>query len=148
VEAGKTSELTATASNLYGIKSADMTFVNDDSGARFSDISGKVEMRPHNDEEAWTSAKLNSVLMVDMHIKTGDNGHVILSFADGTTFELKPNSEIVLSSASIKDSNLKMLYGNLMLNVKKMLKDGTMQVEMSQVNKPLKNGPPSGQDAN
>jgi hypothetical protein len=130
---GKISELTATASNeSYGDKTATMTFVNEDSGARFSDISGQVEIRPDNDPEAWSSAKLNSKLYVDYHVKTFENSTAILSFADASTFVMKPETEIILSTASSKDSIFKILWGNMMLNIKKMMKDGSMIQEMSQ----------------
>jgi hypothetical protein len=130
---GKIVELTATASNeSYGDKTVIMTFVNEDSGARFSDIAGQVEIRPDNDPETWSSAKIQSKLYVDTHIKTFENSSAILSFADASTFVLKPETEIVLSSPSAKDSNFKILWGHLMLNIKKMMKDGSMIQEMSQ----------------
>jgi len=132
VEKGKIVEMTATANNEWNSeKTVTMTFVNEDSGARFSDIAGQVEIRPDNDPEAWSSAKLQSMLYTDMHIKTLENSTAILSFADGSTFILKPESEIILSSAASKDSNFKILWGNMMLNIKKMMKDGSMIQEMS-----------------
>jgi hypothetical protein len=130
---GKISELSVTASNeIYGDKTVTMTFVNEDSGARFSDISGQVEIRPDNDPEAWSSAKLQSKLYVDYHVKTFENSTAILSFSDASTYVLKPNSEIVLSSPSVRDSALKLLWGNMMLNIKHLLKYGNLPVEMSQ----------------
>jgi hypothetical protein len=132
VEKGKIFELTATASNWFSQKTASMTFVNEDSLVRFSDLSGQVEIRPHNDEEAWGIAKLESVLMVDTHVKTGENSTAILSFADMTTFVMKPQSEIILSSPAAKDSQIKLLAGNLWVNIKKMMKDGSMEIECSQ----------------
>ncbi|MHB1377130.1 MAG: FecR domain-containing protein [Candidatus Humimicrobiaceae bacterium] len=132
VEKGKIFELTATASNWYGEKTASMTFVNEDSLVRFSDLSGQVEIRPDNDEVAWDFAKLDSVLMVDMHVKTGDNSTAILSFADMTTFVMKPQSEIILSSPAAKDSQIELLGGKLWVNIKKMMKDGSMEIECSQ----------------
>ncbi|NLI75857.1 MAG: hypothetical protein GX442_05370 [Candidatus Riflebacteria bacterium] len=104
----------------------------EDSGARFSDLSGQVEVRPDADEEAWSFAKLDMPLNVDDHVKTAERSSAILSFADMTTFVMKPESEIVLSSPAAKDSQIKLLAGNLWVNVKKMVKDGTMDIEMSQ----------------
>ena len=65
VEKVKYLNLLPLQSNWYSPGTAVMTFVNEDSGARFSDFSGLVEIRPHNDPEAWSSPKLQSVLMVD-----------------------------------------------------------------------------------
>ena len=127
-------ELTATADNwnLKGPATAVSTFVNEDSGAKFSDFSGLVKIRPHNDQEAWSYAKLDSKLYADTHIRTGDNSTAILSFADASILVIKPKTEIVLSSAhGEKVSNLKLLWGNMMLNIRKMMKDGSMTVEMT-----------------
>jgi len=132
VEKDKIFELTATASNWYGEKTASMAFVNEDSGARFSDLSGQVEIRPHNDKQAWDTAKFESVLMVDYHVRTGDNSTAILGFPGMTIFVMKPNSEIILSSSAAKDSQIKLLAGNLWVNIKKMMKDGSMEIECSQ----------------
>lgn len=110
----------------------------EDSGAAFSDLAGQVEINIPNpdgtyDEENWTSAKLNrKSLPVGTHIKTMEKSTAIISYSDMSTFILKPETEIVLSSPSARDSQIQLLYGNLMANVRKMLKDGTMQVEMSQ----------------
>lgn len=113
-----------------------------DSGARFSDLSGQVEVllptgidengKYIYDEEAWTFAKLDMVLPEGTHIRTQDRSTVILSFADMTTFEQKPETEIVLSPPDPKKSHFQLIYGNLMANVKKVIKDGTMEIEMSQ----------------
>lgn len=118
------------------------TTKHEDSGARFSDFSGQVEVliptgyddngEPIFDEEAWTFAKLDMPLPVNARIKTSDRSSVILSFADMTTFVMKPESEIILSSPSVKDSQFKLLVGTLWVNVKKMMKDGSMDIEMSQ----------------
>jgi hypothetical protein len=104
----------------------------EDSGARFSDLSGEVQVRAGDDEEGWNFAKLDMRLNVDDHVKTGDNSSAILSFADMTTFVMKPDSEIILSSPAGKDSVVKLLAGNLWVNVKKMVKDGSMDIEMGQ----------------
>jgi len=104
----------------------------EDSGARFSDLYGQVEWRPHDEEEAWQFAKYDQVLPVDAHIRTSEKSGAIISFADMTTFVLKPDSEIILSSPAQKDSQVKLLGGQLWTNFKRMLKDGSMEIEMSQ----------------
>jgi ferric-dicitrate binding protein FerR (iron transport regulator) len=45
---------------------------------------------------------------------------------------MKPNTTIILSSPIKKQSKIALLAGNIWANVKKMLKDGTMDIEMSQ----------------
>ncbi|MFA6250808.1 MAG: FecR family protein [Candidatus Shapirobacteria bacterium] len=103
-----------------------------DSGIRMSDVSGQVEIACPPDLEAWDVLKMGRVLYVDCHIKTGEDSKAVISFPDMTTFEMKPESEIVLDTPPEKDSKLKLLAGNIWANVKKMVKDGTMEVHMGQ----------------
>lgn len=113
-----------------------------DSGVKFSDLAGEVEIniclgydadgKEVYDPEAWDSAELDSSIPIGSHIKTQENSSAILSFADMTTFVMKPETEIVISNPSAKDSQLKLLGGQLWINIKKMMKDGSMDIEMSQ----------------
>lgn len=117
-----------------------MTF--EDSGARFSDLSGQVEilvpcgLKPDGDydycDETWEWAKFDLVLPEGTMIRTQEKSSCILSFADMTTFVQQPDTTIILSKAAQKDSQFKLLVGTLWVNVKKMLKDGSMDIEMSQ----------------
>ena len=103
-----------------------------DSGIRFNDYSGEVMVRPCNDEDSWYGAELDMVLHIDDHIKTGDDSTASLGLADMTTFVMKPESEIVLATQSRKRNILKLVWGKIRANVKRMVKDGSMDVEMSQ----------------
>jgi hypothetical protein len=102
-----------------------------DSGTRFNSLSGQVEVR-YESESDWHSAKLDDVLYVDDHIRTYDESSCILSFADMSTFLMKAESEIVLNSPPDKDSKFWLVYGKIKANVKKMMKDGSMEIDMSQ----------------
>lgn len=111
----------------------------EDSGAGFSNLFGQVEVNMPNedgtyDEENWQYAKLDGrSFPVGTHIKTSKNSGGIISFADMTTFHLKPGTEIIISSpAADPDNPLRLLAGEILTNVKKMMKDGSMQIEMSQ----------------
>jgi hypothetical protein len=112
------------------------------SDAGFSDLAGTVEVNiptPDGkyDPEAWSFAKLQQGqnFPAGTHIRTGENSSAILSFGDASTFTLKPESEIVLSSG-VRETGLKVILkmtaGNLWANIKKMAKDGSLEVEMSQ----------------
>ncbi len=103
----------------------------EDSNARFSSISGEVEVR-HDNDTKWNFAKLDTVLYVFDHVKTGEESQAIIGFADLSTFLLKAESEIVVTTPPKKDSKLRLVGGNILANVKKMIKDGTMEVETSQ----------------
>lgn len=114
----------------------------EDSGARFSDLSGQVEIlvpcgfKPDGDydycDETWEWARLDTVLPEGTMIRTQERSSSMLSFADMTTFVQKPDTIIVLSKPAEGESQFKLLVGNLWVNVKKMLKDGSMDIEMSQ----------------
>lgn len=110
----------------------------EDSGAAFSDLFGQVEVNIPNedgsyDDEKWDFAKLDGkTFPVGTHIKTSEKSGGYISFADMTTYTLKPGTEIILSSPAAKDSQVKLLAGNLWINIKKMFKDGSMEIEMSQ----------------
>lgn len=103
-----------------------------DSGVRFSDLTGEVLVRPDEDRLGWEFAELDMELNVMDHIQTKREATAILSLADMTTFVMKPDSEIVLNTESEKESKIKLLAGKVWVNVKKMVKDGSMDVEMSQ----------------
>jgi len=103
-----------------------------DSNIRFSDFQGEVMVRPCIDQDAWYGAELDIVLHVEDHIKTGEDSMALLSLQDMTSFRMKPESEIVLTVAPNKESKINLIWGKVKANVKKMLKDGTWEVEMSQ----------------
>jgi hypothetical protein len=103
-----------------------------DSGTRFNSLSGQVEIRHDADKDGWKSAQLESILYVDDHIKTGEESEAILSFADMSTFVLKQETEIVLNAPPSKANKLKLVTGKVMANIKKMMKDGSMEIDMSQ----------------
>jgi hypothetical protein len=103
-----------------------------DSGVRFTDISGEVDLRPFCNEHAWKTAEIRTTPCVDDHVRTGEDSFAILSFADMTTFVMKPETEIILDTPPQKDSKVKLVSGKIWENVKKMIMEGSMEVEMSQ----------------
>jgi len=103
-----------------------------DSGARVSDLNGQVEIACPPDLEAWDVMKMGRVIYVDCHLKTGEDSSAVISFSDMTTFEMKSESEIVIDTPPEKESKLSLIAGNIWVNVKQMVKDGTMKVHMSQ----------------
>ncbi|HNV68715.1 MAG TPA: FecR domain-containing protein [Candidatus Ozemobacteraceae bacterium] len=105
-----------------------------DSGTRFSSLSGTVEVAADADAKAdtWKFGKMDMVLEVDDHIKTGEESSAILSFADLSTFVMKEETHIILSTPPDKDSKVQLVAGKIWANVKKMAKDGSLEIEMSQ----------------
>lgn len=114
-----------------------------DSGARFSDLSGMVEMlvptgydengKEIYEGEVWEFAKLDKPLPYGTRIRTvGRSSTVILSFEDMTTYEMQGEYEIILSKPTEKTGHLRLIWGSLKNGVRNMLKDGSMEIEMSQ----------------
>lgn len=109
-----------------------------DAGIRFASLSGQVEIRPdligpgQKVGELWGFAKMSTVICVGDHIKTGEDGSAYIYFPDtNTTFLLGPEHEIIATAAEGK-SALRLVAGRIWVNVKSMMRDGSMEIEMSQ----------------
>ncbi len=107
-----------------------------DSGARFTGIQGDIQVSSEcNGDYArgvWHLAKREITLYGGDHIRTGEDSSGYLGFQDMSTFILKAETEIVLLVPENKDSKLKLVAGNIWTNVKKMVKDGSMEIDMEQ----------------
>ena len=86
----------------------------------------------HDGEKTWRLAKLDTHLYLNDHIKSAEDSAAIISCEDMSTYVLKPESEVVLTEPPGKGTKLQILAGNLWINFKRMLKDGSMEVEMTQ----------------
>lgn len=102
-----------------------------DTGARFASIQGEVEMYPDGDPDNRSFAKMDVKIEPGMHIFTGEDSNVILTFADMSTFKLPPNSEIVILSIKPK-SQLSLIAGKIWGNIKKIANNETIEYETSQ----------------
>lgn len=103
-----------------------------DSGARFTSLSREVEVRPEAYKDNWNPAMMDTQLCVGDHVRTSEDSSAIIGFSDLSSFRLGPESEIVVTLPPARDSKLKLLLGNIWVNVKKMANNGTMEVDMSQ----------------
>lgn len=103
-----------------------------DSGVRFSGLTGQVSIRPESDEDAWRGAGLKSIINLYDHVRTAEDSWAILSFPDMTTYTLNPESEVIIDTPPERDSKWKLICGKIRVNFQKMLKDGTMEIQMSQ----------------
>lgn len=109
-----------------------------DSGMRFSGMTGQVEWRADDDPDGWKLCKMGDKLPVFAHIRTQEDSVAILSFSDMSTFVLKADSEVVIDSPPEKESKIKLVAGNIWANVKKMVRDGSMSMEMNQATAGIK----------
>ncbi len=108
-----------------------------DSGSRFSDLSGQVEVfRYDYEKQEWDEqgdvCKMHMVLYADDKIVTGEDSEAVISFSDMTTFHMRAESAIILDPPPERDSKITLLVGKILINIKKMIKDGTMETHMSQ----------------
>lgn len=104
-----------------------------DSGVRFSSVSGQVEIWHENETENDSRiAKIDTVLYEGDHIKTAEDATCILSFADMSNFVMKPETHIILAKTKGPESKLKLVIGNMIVNFKKMIKDGSMEIDCDQ----------------
>jgi ferric-dicitrate binding protein FerR (iron transport regulator) len=72
------------------------------------------------------------VLYVGDYVKTGERSSAIISFMDMSTFVMKPETEIIISSAYENENVIKLLVGDSWANVKRMFKDRALDIEMCQ----------------
>jgi hypothetical protein len=103
-----------------------------DSGARFSDLSGEVTIAPGSDPKDAQPAEMDMVIDTGSIIKTEAESTAIISFADMTTFCMKPFTTVIMDTPPEKGSKWSLLSGKVWANVKQMMKDGTMNVTMNQ----------------
>lgn len=98
-----------------------------------SDMSGEVEIQQPG-EDSWDLANPGKVgFQADGGIiRTGPESYVRIFLSNDISITIGPDSEIKFIKSDPMDSKLKLIYGNLMANVKKMIKDGTMEITMNQ----------------
>lgn len=103
----------------------------EDSGVRFSGLNGQVELADGDGKNPHL-AKLNTIIPVYGRIIVDEDSSCILSFADMSTFVLKGPAEIIVSKPPEKDSKVSLVRGAIWANVKKVFREGSMDIEMNQ----------------
>lgn len=111
-----------------------ITKSNDNAIVRFGDLHGEVNVRPNDDpdDDSYIFAEIDTPLRHGDRIRTLPNSGAILSFSDMSTFVIPPDTVIVLDLSIEKETKIGLLVGNIWINLKKMAKDGSMEVEMAQ----------------
>lgn len=106
-----------------------------DSMARFNSLTGEVSYAHCNAGEKaqdWTPATPKTKLLVGDHVSTGEESSAIFQFLDMTTFQMKPDTEVIIKSPPKQETKIGLVTGHLWINFKKMVTNGTMEVEMGQ----------------
>jgi hypothetical protein len=100
---------------------------------RFGDLHGEVNIRRNcEDDDAYVFAELTTPVRHDDRIRTRPRSGAILSFSDMTSFVIRENSIIVLDIASPRESKIGLVAGNVWVNLKRMVEDGSMEISMAQ----------------
>lgn len=100
---------------------------------KFADMHGEVNVKRYSeDDDAYIFAELDTPLYHGCVIRTLPQSGAILSFGDMTSFVMKPDTIIILDLEYPEESKIKLVAGNTWTNLKQMIKDGSMEVEMSQ----------------
>ena len=115
------------AGELFGA-----TVLARDSGARFSDLVGQVEVYPESDSEDSRIAEMDDVLKVGEVVHTYEESCAVISFADMSVFVLGPESRVVFDTPPERKSKLRLIGGKIWANIKRMVKDGSMDITMNQ----------------
>jgi len=105
----------------------------EDSGARFDQIIGEVEVRPCDDPDGWRIAKHDMVIYTNDRIETGEKSWAVIS-DPRSVYTMKPESEVIIKfSLTLKEENvLVLMYGNLMANIKRTIKEGALDIQLGQ----------------
>jgi len=100
---------------------------------RFADLHGEVNVKRYDeDDDCYVFCDLNTPLQHGDVIKVLPGSGAILSFSDMTSVVLKEDTVVVLDIANEKETLVGVLAGNIWVNFKSMVKDGSMEVEMAQ----------------
>ncbi len=100
---------------------------------KIGDLYGEVDVRQNDeDDDAYIFAWSGMELYHNDRVKTLTRSGCIISFSDMSTYIMKEDTTIVLDLANEKVSKISLLAGKVWTNLKNMVKDGSMEVEMSQ----------------
>lgn len=100
---------------------------------RFGDLSGEVNVKRYDeDDDCYVFCELNTPLRHGDVIKVLPRSSAILSFSDMTSVVLKEDTIVVLDIANEKRTKIGIVAGTIWMNLKRMVKDGSMEVEMAQ----------------
>lgn len=95
-------------------------------------VQGEVGISPDPNMTEWKPVTLKTEIHVGDHISCGADSSVIVQFEDMTRFVMQPGTEVVIATPPGQQSKLELVTGHLWVNTKKMLTNGTMEVEMGQ----------------
>ena len=104
-----------------------------DSHIRFNDFWGEVKKRCNFlEDDSYEFVDIETVIYEDDRIKTEEESGAILGLEDMSTYEMKPESILIIHTEEDKTSRLELIVGAIVGNWKKMLQGKSIKCEMSQ----------------
>jgi hypothetical protein len=73
-----------------------------------------------DDDDAYEYAEIDNVIYEDDRIRTKEESGAILGLEDMTTYEMKPESILIIHTEENNTSKLEMVVGSIVGNIKKM----------------------------
>lgn len=102
------------------------------SGVSISDVHGEVFVIPADNPDDFYFAEPGIMLCMGDIVETRGNSGAILSLRDMTTYVMSSNSNVRIGEKEKSTTGIALLTGHVFVNFKRMLKDGSMDIEMSQ----------------
>lgn len=104
-----------------------------DSKIRFNELYGEVSKRCNfDDDDAYEYAEIDNVIYEDDRIRTKEESGAILGLENMSTYEMKPESILIIHAEENNTSKLEMVFGSIVGNIKKMWEGKSIELEMSQ----------------
>jgi|GEM_PF-1204096 len=106
-----------------------------DSGIRVGWIGGEVLIRHGDQRLGWEMVEPGTIVYEgDVVFAKSRDAECELSLPDMTVFVMKPASQLTINYDSTKrETTVAILSGKVWANIKRMIKDGSMNVELSQL---------------
>lgn len=104
-----------------------------DCGVRFRDIKGDVTVKPcDDDDDGYERAGYETILHYCDQIKTEEDSEATLGLVNKTSYVIKENSCFILPPYEGEVSGIKMVMGTIWVNMKKMMKNGEINIDGTQ----------------
>lgn len=102
------------------------------SGVSISDLHGEVYIVPADNPDDFYFAELGTELCMGDIVETRGNSGAILRLRDMTSYVMSSNSNVRIGEKEKSTSGISLLTGHVFANFKRMFKDGSMDIELSQ----------------
>lgn len=104
----------------------------DDDHAYFNHLSGQIEILTPGEDD-YKVAKLDTKIPVNSYIKSDEDASAEIVFKNKTSYLLGPKTTIkIVRPPEDPHPKLSLVMGNIWINVKKMIKDGSMEIDYNQ----------------